>query len=404
MKKRTVFLSIIVLAGISVSLISLLMTLASPGLTCQLRQTNCQGSEICVFSMFNYTNSHAGNCSYGNWKVCCQDPFVILTSYTQNSDCNPNDAGVLSLNQETNSHAEKYKETTYQYSVCLGSSSGSISCSYKSSCDADEVLLGSLNNYTNSHVSGYDYYPIKICCGYSTTPCAFNITSTNPPPATALGKTANATVNVKNEGDSSCYAYVECDFEDPTGGHHLATESCRQINGGNSYTFHPGTIVNEIGIWNVNYCSVNASFDSSCGTFLSHDVVFNIGTFEVAECFLPEDCPEPWQDCNSTNQCYDIRDECTGCKYYDWCDSGYEPGDPSKYCCKNAAGIMTECCVNNQTGSPDFGSPMANCSEPYAIRSLDVNATDHYCYNEDCDLTGRCIDANWRPHIPYDRC
>ena len=62
-------------------------TLASPGLTCVLRNGNCLGGETCVFSLNQPTNSHAGNCSYGNYKVCCSDPGYTLKATIRSTNC-----------------------------------------------------------------------------------------------------------------------------------------------------------------------------------------------------------------------------------------------------------------------------------------------------------------------------
>ena len=45
-------------------------------------------------------------------------------------------------------------------------------------------------------------------------------------------------------------------------------------------------------------------------------------------CDEDDDCPRCYQKCNlSINRCYDFRTRIAGsCKYYDWCDRGYEPG------------------------------------------------------------------------------
>ncbi len=85
--------------------------LASPGLTCELKNVgapdnDCPVGEICVFSLNKETNSHAGNCSYGSLKVCCSDPGYDLIATVRTTDCLSTEGLVVSLSQELNSHAE----------------------------------------------------------------------------------------------------------------------------------------------------------------------------------------------------------------------------------------------------------------------------------------------------------
>ena len=48
-----------------------------------------------------------------------------------------------------------------------------------------------------------------------------------------------------------------------------------------------------------------------------------------------ERCSEPWEFCygeGTTWNCVDFRPYMKGCRYYDWCKDGHEPGDPDVAC------------------------------------------------------------------------
>jgi len=109
---------------------------------------------------------------------------------------------------------------------------------------------------------------------------------------------------------------------------------------------------------------------------------------------------EPYEKCNRTTcECYDFRPLCTGCKYYDWCDGGLEPGSTTISCCVNkTTGLPAPCCLLG-------GIPETDCSIPGAVYNyLEVNASYDYCFNADCDITGKCIDQSWAEHEMLQRC
>jgi len=145
-------------------------TFASPGLTCVLK-SSC-GTETCVLGLESTTNSHVGDCTYGNYKLCCNDPSYTLITTVRNTNCLPTEGEVLYLYKQTDSHAE-YPRTTYNYRVCLNSTYANITCVKRmNSCSSGEVGLISLNQDTNSHVANFSdsNYNIKICCNYTFSP------------------------------------------------------------------------------------------------------------------------------------------------------------------------------------------------------------------------------------------
>jgi len=116
--------------------------------------------------------------------------------------------------------------------------------------------------------------------------CNLRIIEANPPSDTPSGSEAKARVRVENEGPSTCYGIVKCDYLDPLPdrGHHTdPTSDCERINSGSSKLFYPGKIVTEIGTWDVVSCSVYSSLLSGCSDITDPPVNewLNIGTFDV---------------------------------------------------------------------------------------------------------------------------
>ncbi len=155
----------------------------------------------CVFSMFQQTDSHAGNCTYGRYKVCCEEPGETLTpSIKFLTDCDSDEGAVLSLFDELDSHVERYQETFYPYHVCLKSSLGKLICYYSTSCNPGEGLASFRQN-TDSHVAEYNYYSTKICCSV-IPPYDFKIWVDEPRLVT-IGKPVLANVYVQNLGTAA---------------------------------------------------------------------------------------------------------------------------------------------------------------------------------------------------------
>lgn len=126
--------------------------------TCAVR-TSCIGGEVCLFSLFSSTNSHAGDCSAYTNKVCCDFSTAVIRTTT----CPSNETGVISLLRTTNSHVEQYGLGNYINNVCLNNSDANI-CSVKSTCAPDEACVVSINKSTNSHAARCGYFGNQICC------------------------------------------------------------------------------------------------------------------------------------------------------------------------------------------------------------------------------------------------
>jgi len=157
--------------------------------------------------MYKLNNSHVANCSYYNYKVCCDD---MVSATLRSGSCNADEGEVISMYKPQNSHAAK--KGYYTYKVCAKFASYPVECSIKTSCDVNETCVVSLYKQTNSHVATCNFYTQKVCCGklsdlyVNQSSIIFN--DTDPVVGDALlvnitvwniGDTAAANVNV------SCY-------------------------------------------------------------------------------------------------------------------------------------------------------------------------------------------------------
>jgi len=96
---------------------------------------------------------------------------------------------------------------------------------------------------------------------------------------------------------------------------------------------------------------------------------------------------KPYQFCNNACDCQNVTTG--GCDYYDYCDLGQKPNNPSVSCCKDKnTGLDTNCCT------------IADCSiiNPNAI------AKSEYCYNKDYDITYVCVDTYFANHTVRQEC
>jgi len=147
----------------------------------------------------------------------------------------------------------------------------------------------------------------------------------------------------------------------------------------------------------------DSMFQCISGVGVCGDAVINIG----------EECDggppvrwglcEPYEDCNRTTcECYDLKPECTGCLYYDYCTDGMDPltGDS---CCNDTDTykINVPCCIDETTVPP---TPTLNCSEVDYKLNPDANATPDYCFNAECDITGACVKTGYRLHVVSQTC
>lgn len=352
-------------------------TFASPGLTCQLKNGNCLGSETCVLSLNRSTNSHAGNCAYGNYKVCCSDPGYNLTATVRNGNCLSTEGEVIDLNKTSNSHAENPR-TTYNYRVCLNSTFDNIRCVKRgNACNSGEAGLISLYQDTNSHAANYSdiNYQIKICCNYTITQptCGdgnIDLGETCDPPNTvdshncsqtagycnyttrryctrdqygncnpvcqcmndtgACGTTddANYCSNCNHCGDGNVNCGEQCESSNTTGCNSPPHGTCdsKSCSAGCNcqYTLICDGSTCTAGSPDYNsYCAVG-----TCGNGIIEGIEqcdpgppVNWGTCAPYEMCGLKDWKTALGDPADECKCYDLRPLTSGCNYYDYCNT-----------------------------------------------------------------------------------
>ncbi|HLD55342.1 MAG TPA: hypothetical protein VJB35_03725 [Candidatus Nanoarchaeia archaeon] len=134
-------------------------------------QTSCNPDNT-VFKMFSQSNSHAERYDQTNFNyyLCCD--FTYPNPHT-NSDGRQNK--VASLSSITNAHVQAPEQTSYTNNVFFGdlncvSSSGSCSSTYP-------IQMFSLSGATNAHVGTFNEYNLKVCCKQAR-PCGDGILQT----------------------------------------------------------------------------------------------------------------------------------------------------------------------------------------------------------------------------------
>ena len=95
---------------------------------------------------------------------------------------------------------------------------------------------------------------------------------------------------------------------------------------------------------------------------------------------------KPYEICGFNCRCYDLRQDATGCDFYDYCKDGMNVTDPTLPCCVNATGDPTYCCIDSS------GNPVLNCSQVNYRRNPIANASSEYCFVSGYDITDVCID------------
>ncbi|MDI6826255.1 MAG: hypothetical protein QMD36_03615, partial [Candidatus Aenigmarchaeota archaeon] len=144
-------------------------------LECKLTQgSDCETGWTCVFSLYNYTNSHIAECNLKDdytVNVCCQESGYNLYVKYRTTDCEANEGGVISYYSSYNSHASEYKlDVDAERNVCLQSTKGTLKCGIVPTANSECLI--SLWQAKNSHVANCSDvdYKIKIYCGYETPP------------------------------------------------------------------------------------------------------------------------------------------------------------------------------------------------------------------------------------------
>lgn len=162
-----------------------------------LRTGGCNSDELCIFSMYNYTNSHAASCGTYDWSVCGRGQSTVNL---RNQVCNSNEGGVITLFNSNNAHAETYNLGNYNYSYCT---TPAVTCSYGSSAGTNEVPVVSLYNQTNSHTAESAINTNKIFCRDTAVP---TITVTSPINASYTSLTVNANITTDDQADVGMYS------------------------------------------------------------------------------------------------------------------------------------------------------------------------------------------------------
>lgn len=132
-----------------------------PNVSCSLRYGSCEENETCLFSLYSEINSHLGNCSAYDYKVCCEN----LKAET--GTCTPTSTALFSLAKEENSHANYEKTREYNITICV---SPQPVCVLRPQCQKNEVCIVSFYSDINSHAAKCDYYKNNLCCQWVTRP------------------------------------------------------------------------------------------------------------------------------------------------------------------------------------------------------------------------------------------
>jgi hypothetical protein len=155
------------------------------------------------------------------------------------------------------------------------------------------------------------------------------------------------------------------------------------------------------------------AFQCTAGVGVCGDSVVNIG--ETCDSGSPTrwGACEPYEKCGEVGwsqgsgdlvdecQCYDFRPiECADCWYYDYCTEGMDPLT-GESCCNSTLNynLKEPCCFDEISGIP-----VLNCTIVGNKLNPDANATPYYCYSEDCDMTGPCVNLDYRVHEILQSC
>jgi len=125
---------------------------------CIVRDYGCNADEWPVLSVWDTSNSHAGDYLYYNKKICCAG---VTSSYVRTT-CNSDESEVMTFYKTNNSHVAKKGYAGYKLCTKFNTY---LNCIIKSSCGSSDVCVASMAYDTNSHVGGCYAYTNKICCG-----------------------------------------------------------------------------------------------------------------------------------------------------------------------------------------------------------------------------------------------
>lgn len=263
---------------------------------------------------------------------------------------------------------------------------------------------------------------------------------------------------VRNE---DCYAYVVCSTSDPNHqkhhhGHGYGMNECKLIHPGETITFSPTIRINKTGEWRAEWCAVYSSPYSTCSSTLEDNQtvnqVFNAtvdscsfwrdeascianGCKWCSECdskpgrvnawhasicvnlsvdcgyhcelgYCNAECSDSDPYCDLTD-CHDLRNDVTGCDYYDYCGiicpEGYSYHCEGSIC--SSLGVERCCCsVECSKAQPgECVQPLEDTLEACEADLLSSNPTYYYCklepglYNNS-EMLDVCSDLYATPH------
>lgn len=203
------------------------------------------GEYTCIFSLWQPSNSHAGNCSYGSRDLCCKVPGEDLTTTMRTGGCNAGEGGVISMIATSNSHVESYNTGIYDNDVCLGiGGGGQMQCGiYSGSCPSEGNYgeVGSIYSTSDSHAAQFSYYNNKICCNVTVSPTSTTTTSST---TSTLLTTTTSTTSTTTVPALSCSTKASC----------LGTEACM-------FTMYDTYTNNALGAHGAN-CSGTGIYDN----------------------------------------------------------------------------------------------------------------------------------------------
>jgi len=159
------------------------------------------------------------------------------------------------------------------------------------------------------------------------------IENLSPPAATEKGKTAEASVTVKNLASFDYYGYVECDFLPPGGEKIVTKESCTRVSALASELFYPKVNATFDGDWKMK-CRVYASLEPDCSTEIHDETdyyTFNVYSKDVYVVDVAAECRANDVLCSvRTNSIV----PCSGCRIDDVeCTKAYQNGTTTYFSC-----------------------------------------------------------------------
>lgn len=135
------------------------------------RENSCNSDEICIFSLSNLSNGHAGACENFTYQACATE---IETAGVKNS-CAADENQLVTLSElDGSGHVEAYFDP-FAYRVCAKPSVAGFVCRYKTEPPPTDIYkcIISLSDQANAHVGDCTTNPFDFrifCTIQSKTP------------------------------------------------------------------------------------------------------------------------------------------------------------------------------------------------------------------------------------------